>query len=62
MIGFFIIHPKEPFAPPVDKDFGLILQEWALLPNNPVPEHCSHGIQLAHSKWKSRPCVHTAHC
>jgi hypothetical protein len=37
MIGFFIIHPKKPYAPRVDKDFGLILQEWALLPNNPVP-------------------------
>ncbi|MBC7909279.1 MAG: copper oxidase, partial [Pyrinomonadaceae bacterium] len=37
MIGLFIIHPKEPYSPRVDKDFGLILQEWALLPNNPVP-------------------------
>jgi len=37
MIGFFIIHPKTPHAPKVDKDFGLVLQEWALLPNNPIP-------------------------
>jgi FtsP/CotA-like multicopper oxidase with cupredoxin domain len=37
MIGFFIIHPKRPHAPKVDKDFGLVLQEWALLPNNPIP-------------------------
>ena len=37
MIGFFIIHPKKPYSPRVDKDFGLILQEWALLPNNPIP-------------------------
>jgi FtsP/CotA-like multicopper oxidase with cupredoxin domain len=37
MIGFFIIHPKSAYAPRVDKDFGLVLQEWALLPNNPVP-------------------------
>jgi manganese oxidase len=37
MIGFFIIHPKRPYAPRVDKDFGLVLQEWALLPNNPIP-------------------------
>ncbi len=37
MLGLFIIHPKQPNSPRVDKDFGLILQEWALLPNNPVP-------------------------
>ena len=37
MIGFFIVHPKRPYAPRVDRDFGLILQEWALLPNNPIP-------------------------
>ncbi|MCA1614036.1 MAG: copper oxidase [Acidobacteria bacterium] len=37
MIGFFIIHPKRAHAPQVDKDFGLVLQEWALLPNNPIP-------------------------
>ena len=37
MIVFFIVHPKRPYAPKVDKDFGLILQEWALLPNNPIP-------------------------
>jgi FtsP/CotA-like multicopper oxidase with cupredoxin domain len=37
MIGFFVVHPKRAYAPKVDKDFGLVLQEWALLPNNPIP-------------------------
>lgn len=37
MIGFFIVHPKKSHAPRVDKDFGLILQEWAILPNNTIP-------------------------
>jgi manganese oxidase len=37
MIGLFIIHPKVPYKPIVHRDFGLILQEWALLPNNPIP-------------------------
>jgi len=36
-IGLFIIHPQMPQTPHCDKDFGLILQEFALLPNNPVP-------------------------
>lgn len=37
MIGLFVIHPKKPYQPAVHKDFGLILQEWAVLPNNTVP-------------------------
>jgi len=41
MIGLFIMHPKEPYQPRVDKDFGLILQEWAILPNNTVPNSLS---------------------
>jgi manganese oxidase len=41
LIGFLIIHPKTPYSPPVDRDFGLILQEWAILPNNPIPNSLS---------------------
>lgn len=37
MIGLFILHPKESYRPKVHRDFGLVLQEWALLPNNTVP-------------------------
>jgi FtsP/CotA-like multicopper oxidase with cupredoxin domain len=37
MIGMFILHPPRAHAPIVDHDFGIVLQEWALLPNNTVP-------------------------
>jgi hypothetical protein len=37
MIGAFIMHPKEPYKPHVDKDFAIILQEYAILPNIKVP-------------------------
>jgi FtsP/CotA-like multicopper oxidase with cupredoxin domain len=37
MIGMFILHPPQAYAPEVDHDFGIVLQEWALLPNNTVP-------------------------
>lgn len=37
MIGMFIMHPKDPYHPRVDHDFGLILQEWALLPGSVIP-------------------------
>ena len=36
-LGFFIIHPRERYLPAVDRDFGFLLQGWALLPNNTVP-------------------------
>ena len=37
MLGGFIMHPKKPYRPLVDKDFLVILQEYAVLPNNVVP-------------------------
>jgi manganese oxidase len=37
MIGAFIMHPKKAYDPAVDKDFAIILQEFAILPNNPIP-------------------------
>jgi manganese oxidase len=37
LIGLFIVHPRTPYEPRVHRDFGLILQGWALLPNNTVP-------------------------
>ena len=36
-IGFFVAHPERDYKPPVDHDYGLILQEWAILPSNTVP-------------------------
>lgn len=37
MLGLFVIHPREPYRPRVVRDFGLLFQEWAILPNNPTP-------------------------
>ena len=37
MIGLFIMHPRETYRPRVQRDFGLIFQEWAILPNGAVP-------------------------
>ncbi len=37
MIGFFVAHPARAYKPRADHDFGMILQEWAVLPNNSVP-------------------------
>src|SRR6516225_6152579 len=37
MLGAFIMHPTQPYHPSVDKDFVILLQEYAVLPNNVVP-------------------------
>ena len=37
MIGLFIIHPRRAHAPRVDRDYAIVLQEWAILPNNTIP-------------------------
>lgn len=57
LIGFFIIHPKRPHAPKVDKDFGIVLQEWALLPNNPVPNTLSMEFNWLTLNGKSGPAT-----
>jgi manganese oxidase len=37
MIGMFILHPEKPYQPRVEHDYGIILQEWAILPDSTVP-------------------------
>jgi manganese oxidase len=38
MLGAFIMHPKTARSPRVDRDFVLSMQEYAVLPNNTVPD------------------------
>ena len=57
MIGFFIIHPKIPHTPKVDRDFGIILQEWALLPNNSVPNTLSMEFNWLTLNGKAGPAA-----
>jgi manganese oxidase len=57
MIGAFIMHPKEPYDPPVDKDFALILQEYAILPNNPTPNTMNMEFNWLTFNGKSGPAT-----
>jgi manganese oxidase len=57
MIGLFVIHPKTPHTPRVDKDYGIILQEWALLPNNNVPNTLSMEFNWLTMNGKSAPAT-----
>jgi hypothetical protein len=55
MIGFFIIHPNAPYEPRVDRDFGIVLQEWAILPNNTVPNSLSMEFNWLTLNGKAGP-------
>jgi manganese oxidase len=38
MMGFFIIHPKEPEYPPVDRDFAIFSHEWYIPAGASTPD------------------------
>jgi len=38
MMGMFIVHPKSPREPRVDRDFAIILNEWAVAPGAATPD------------------------
>lgn len=37
-MGFFIIHPREPENPPIDRDFAIFLNEWFISPGTSRPD------------------------
>jgi FtsP/CotA-like multicopper oxidase with cupredoxin domain len=57
LIGLFIIHPRRAHAPRVDRDFGLVLQEWALLPNNTIPNSLAMEFNWLTMNGKSGPAT-----
>ena len=57
LIGFFIIHPKQAYEPAVQKDFGIVLQEWAVLPNNTVPNTLSMEFNWLTFNGKAGPAA-----
>ncbi|HUH12970.1 MAG TPA: copper oxidase [Longimicrobiales bacterium] len=56
-LGFFIIHPREAYRPVVHKDFGIVLQEWAVLPGNTVPNTSSMEFNWLTFNGKAGPAV-----
>ncbi len=55
MIGAFIMHPKEAYKPRVDKDFAIIMQEYAILPNINVPNSMNMEFNWLTFNGKSGP-------
>ena len=57
MLGAFIMHPKKPHQPRVDKDFVIMLQEYAVLPNNSVPNTMSMEFNWLVFNGKAGPAI-----
>jgi manganese oxidase len=57
MLGLFIIHPKTPYTPAVQKDYALVLQEYAVLPNNPTPNSLSMEFNFLTFNGKVAPAT-----
>lgn len=38
MMGMFVIHPRVPETPPIDRDFAIMLSEWAVKPGTRKPD------------------------
>ncbi len=55
MLGLFVVQPKVPHATRVDRDFGILLQEWAILPNNTVPNTMAMEYNWLTFNGKSGP-------
>jgi manganese oxidase len=57
MTGLFILHPRQAYIPRVDHDFGLVLQEWALLPNNSIPNTANMEFNWLTLNGKAGPAT-----
>ena len=57
MVGFFIVHPRAADTPRVDRDFGLIWQGWALLPNNTIPNTMAMEFNWLTMNGKAGPAA-----
>jgi manganese oxidase len=55
LLGMFIAHPKAAHSPRVDHDYGIVLQEWAVLPNNSVPNTSSMEFNWLTFNGRSAP-------
>ncbi len=57
MLGAFIMHPKQPHRPVIDKDFIVLLQEYAVLPHNVVPNSMNMEFNWLTINGKVGPAV-----
>lgn len=57
MLGGFIMHPKTPYTPRVDKDYLIALQEYAVLPNRTMPNSMNMEFNWLTFNGKAGPAA-----
>ena len=57
LLGAFIIHPRRAFSPRVDRDYAILLQEWAILPNNTIPNTLAMEFNWLTMNGKAGPAT-----
>lgn len=57
MLGGFIIHPRTQYAPRVDKDYLIALQEYAVLPNRTMPNSMNMEFNWLTFNGKAGPAT-----
>ncbi|HUX68529.1 MAG TPA: copper oxidase [Terriglobales bacterium] len=57
LIGPLVLQPRQPYSTQVDKDFLIVMQEFAALPNNPVPNTMSMEFNWLTFNGKSGPAT-----
>ena len=62
LVGLFLIHPRKPYEPAVDRDFAWVLQGWATLPGNPTPNSLAMEFNWLTMNGKAAPATTPALC
>ena len=57
LIGLFIIHPRRAYTPRVDRDYAVVLQGWAILPNNTIPNSLAMEFNWITFNGKAGPAM-----
>jgi manganese oxidase len=62
LVGLFLIHPKRPYEPAVDRDFAWVLQGWATLPGNANPNSMAMEFNWLTMNGKAAPATTPVLC
>jgi len=57
MLGAFIMHPNHAYDPPVDRDFVILMQEYAILPSNQTPNSMNMEFNWLTFNGKAGPAT-----
>ena len=57
LIGPIVLHPNKPYSTQCDQDYCYVLQEYAALPNNPVPNSMNMEFNWLTMNGKSGPAT-----